>query len=671
MQHNLMEKQKALERINLLRSELDEHNYKYYVLAQPTVSDLAYDKLMAELTALEKQYPEFYDSYSPTQRVGSDLNDGFVQIPHKYLMLSLGNTYSAGEVRDFDTRIRKQITGKFCYACELKYDGVSISLTYSDGKLVRAVTRGDGEKGDDVTENAKTIRSIPLKLRGNNYPPEFEIRGEIFMTRQTFERLNAQKLQAGEIPYANPRNTAAGTLKQLSPTEVARRSLDCYMYYLLGEKLPSDSHIDNLREAKRWGLNVSEKIFKFDDIEEVIKCLDEWETKRHDLPFDIDGMVIKVDSLELQAELGFTAKSPRWAIAYKFKAEQATTKLLSISYQVGRTGAITPVANLEPVLLAGTTVKRASLHNADIIDSLDIRIGDTVFVEKGGEIIPKIIGVDLTQRSASSTPTRFVDKCPECQSELKRIEGEAQHYCTNEFGCPPQIKGRIEHFISRNAMDIRAGEATIEQLYNAGKLTTIADLYSLKPEDFIGLERWAKKSVENFLASIKQSSLITFDRVLFALGIRYVGQTVAKKLATHFKSIDNLIKASVEELISVEEIGDTIAASVKKYFEFEGNLTIIEKLRNAEIQMTMKEETPTNQSNKLAGKSFLATGTLQNYKRDEIQKAVEQNGGRFVSSISGKTDYLIVGESPGSKVEKAQKLGVKIISEDEFVAMIK
>lgn len=666
MENNIIE-----EKIYQLRKELEYHNHRYYVLASPEISDYDYDMKMKELQELEDRYPEFFDPNSPSQRVGSDRNEEFVQVKHKYDMLSLANTYNEGELRDFDNRIKKLINKDFEYVCELKFDGTAIGLTYEKGIFVRAVTRGDGVAGDDVSANVRTIKSIPLKLQGSGFPDEFEIRGEIYLPHKSFEQINKQRLENGEEPMANPRNAAAGTLKMQNSAQVAKRGLDCYVYYLLGPVLPSDSHYQNLDIAKSWGFRVSEHTKKVGNIDEVLAYINHWDTERKNLPFDIDGIVIKVDSLSLQRQLGFTAKSPRWAISYKFRAERQATRLLSIDYQVGRTGAITPVANLEPVQLAGTMVKRASLHNADQIALLDLKINDIVFVEKGGEIIPKIVGVDLEKRGNEARDIHYVTHCPECNTALLRNEGEAKHYCPNEFGCPPQIKGKIIHFISRKAMNIDGlGEETIEMLFEKGLLSDIAGLYDLRKEQLTPLERMGEKSADNIIKGIEASKEVPFERVLFALGIRFVGETVAKKLASAFKNMDKLSQAGMDELLEVEEIGDKIAESVLNYFKSDYSIHLLEKLKSAGLKFEM-EESLAPVSDLLNGKSFVISGVFEKHSRDELKDMIEANGGKNSGSISAKTDYVLAGDKMGpSKLEKAQKLGVKIISEDEFLGMI-
>jgi len=666
-----MTSKEAEDRINYLREELDKHNYSYYVLNQPTITDYDFDMMMEELVRLEKEFPEFLDENSPTQRIGSDIKGEFKQVAHKYQMLSLSNTYSEEEVLDFDQRARKLIDEKFEYVCELKFDGTSISLTYENGTLVRGVTRGDGDKGDDVTANIKTIRSIPLKLKGD-YPADFEIRGEVVMPFSSFEALNREREDNGEPLFANPRNSASGTLKLQNSSLVASRKLDAYFYYVIGDKLPDDGHFELLQHASRWGFKISEHIRKCKSIDEVFDYLKEWNEKRKNLPVATDGVVIKINSQRIQRELGFTAKSPRWAIAYKFKAERVSTILKSVSYQVGRTGAVTPVANLEPVLLAGTVVKRATLHNADIIKSLDLHQGDLVFVEKGGEIIPKIISVDLSARHPMNPPVDFITHCPECNSELVRQIGEAAYYCPNENGCPPQIKGKLEHFISRKAMDIDGlGSETIDLLFQKKLIHNIADLYDLKLKDLIHLERLGEKSASRILESLGTSKLIPFDRVLFALGIRYVGETVAKKLAKDLGSIDKIRNSTVEELTDVEEIGDKIAESIVDWFSKDQNLQIIDRLKDHGLMFELKNEPKAGQTEKLKGLSLIISGTFEKFSRDELKAMIELNGGKNVSSISAKTNYLIAGENIGpSKLEKAQKLKIPIISENEFIQLI-
>jgi DNA ligase (NAD+) len=668
-----MNKQDAQNRIDILRKELNEHNHKYYVLNQPSISDYDFDMLLKELMDLEEQFPEFKDPNSPTQRVGSDINKEFQQVTHKYPMLSLGNTYSEEEIRDFETRISKLVDGPLEYVCELKFDGTSIGLTYRNGKLVQAVTRGDGVQGDDVTDNVKTIRSVPLQLQGNEFPEEFEIRGEILMPFHVFEELNKEREDIGEAPFANPRNAASGTLKMQNSAQVAKRRLDCYLYYLLGANTPTRNHFDNLQYAKQWGLKVPDTIKLCNNIDEILDYIKYWDKERENLPVPIDGIVIKVNSIDQQEEMGFTAKSPRWAISYKFKAERVATRLLSIDYQVGRTGSITPVANLEPVQLAGTVVKRASLHNADIIENLDLHLNDMVYVEKGGEIIPKIVGIDLDQRPANAEKIEFIHLCPECDSELTRKEGEANHYCPNDMGCPPQIKGRIEHFISRKAMNIDGlGEETIELLFQKGLIKNVADLYNLKKEELIPLERMGEKSAERILNSLEESKTVPYERVLFALGIRYVGATVAKKLAKAIPSIEQLITATQEELVEIDEIGDKIAQSIVLFFENELQVELVRKLIDKDLQFKKEISENDGSSNKLEGLSIVISGSFAHHSRDELKNLIELHGGKNVSSISKKTSFLLAGEKIGpSKLTKVEKLGIRMVSEEEFMEMIK
>jgi len=665
-----MDKAIVKEQIERLRIELNQHNYNYYVLSSPTISDFEFDQKLKELQQLEERYPEFNDPNSPTQRVGSDLKNEFKQVFHKYPMLSLGNTYSEGEVLDFYERTRKALNEDFEIVCELKYDGTSISLTYKEGKLVQAVTRGDGEKGDDVTENVKTIRSVPLVLQGD-YPAEFEIRGEILMPWEVFERLNSERDKQGEPLFANPRNAASGTIKLQNSNEVAKRSLDAYLYYMLGENLPDDKHVNNLQQAKSWGFKISDATRCCKSLDEVFSFIKYWDVERKNLPVATDGIVLKVNSLSQQKKLGYTAKSPRWAIAYKFQAERECTRLNSVSFQVGRTGAVTPVANLDPVQLSGTVVKRASLHNADIIKGLDLHIRDMVYVEKGGEIIPKIVDVNRELRNELlGEPVNFIDKCPECGTPLERIPGEAAHYCPNEEFCPPQIKGKIEHFVSRKAMNINIGSESIELLFGLNLLKDSADLYKLKISDLQNLERWGEKSASNLINSINDSKNVPFSRVLFALGIRYVGETVAKKLAAAMSSIEEIETASFEQLTAIDEIGETIANSIIAYFGKDSNRLLVCKLKEAGLQFE-SEKNNTVASNKLEGLSFVISGTFSNHSRDELKSLIEQNGGKNVGSISSKTNYVLAGENMGpAKLDKAKKLGIKIISEDEFIAMI-
>lgn len=658
-------------RIKQLRDKISYHNHQYYVLAKPEISDFEYDLMLKDLEALEKKYPELADESSPTQRVGSDISEGFKQVKHKYPMLSLANTYSFEELDDFHNRVSKLLQEPWQYVCELKYDGTAIGITYKSGKLLRAVTRGDGVIGDDVTANVKTIRSIPLALHGSDYPDEFEIRGEIFMPHAIFDELNRIRTNQGEVPFANPRNAAAGTLKLLNPQTVAQRKLDCLLYFMLGEKLPFDNHFENLSKAKQWGFKVPDSIMLCHSIDEVKQFIAEWEQKRKDLPYDTDGVVVKVNSIKQQATLGFTAKTPRWAIAYKYKAEQVATKLLSIDYQVGRTGAITPVANLDPVLLAGTTVKRASLHNADQVALLDLREGDTVFVEKGGEIIPKIVGVDTSSRLPNAKAFDYITQCPECGTDLVRPEGEAKHYCPNQAGCPPQLKGRVIHFISRKAMDIDGlGEETVELLFANGLVHDIADLYSLTYEQLLGLERFAHKSAQNAIKSIEESKKVPFHKVLFGLGIRYVGETTARKLAMHFGLLSNLKSATFEQLIAVDEVGERIAQSIVDFFSDEKNDNLINRLEQAGLNLK-SDEAANSKNGSLSGLSVVISGTFNRISRDELKDLVMANGGKVVSSVSSNTNLLIAGDKMGpAKLDKATKLGVRIISEDEFFSLI-
>ena len=662
------------EKIVRLRKELDEHNYNYYVLNAPTIDDRTFDEMMYELQRLEEAYPQYFDPNSPTQRVGNDINRAFTQVEHRYPMLSLGNTYSIEEVAAFYERVRSGLMGEdFELVGELKYDGTSISLIYEQGKLVRAVTRGDGTRGDDVTENIKTIRSIPLQLRGEGYPESFEIRGEILMPWAVFDALNREREEQEEPLFANPRNAAAGTLKSQNSAVVATRGLDAYLYYLLGENLPADTHYENLQYARSWGFKVSDAMRVLHSVDEVRAYIDYWDTERKHLPVATDGMVFKVNSLRQQKNLGYTAKSPRWAIAYKFQAEKALTRLNSVSYQVGRTGTVTPVANLDPVLLSGTVVKRASLHNEDIINGLDLHIGDMVYVEKGGEIIPKITAVDTSERLLIGEKVRFVRNCPECGTPLVRIEGEAAWFCPNEKGCPPQIKGKIEHFISRKAMNIEGlGSETINQFYNLGLVKDVADLYTLRAETIAGLDRLGERSAQNIVEAVRQSCEVPFERVLFALGIRYVGETVAKKLALALHSIDAIRTATVEDLTQIGDIGERIAQSVVAYFGDEDNLRLVERLREYGVQMQIAEERLASRTDKLAGATVVISGTFTHHSRDEYKALIEQHGGVNTGSVSGKTTYILAGENMGpAKLEKARKLGVRILSEDEFLEMIR
>ena len=661
-----------VERIYQLREELHRHNHNYYVLNAPEIDDQTFDYLMRELQDLEAKHPECADENSPTMRVGSDLNKNFVQVVHKYPMLSLANTYSEAEVAEFYERVKKSLNEDFEICCEMKFDGTSISLTYEDGKLVRAVTRGDGTQGDDVTDNVKTIRTIPLVLHGEGYPQEFEIRGEILMPWVVFEQLNKEREEREEPLFANPRNAASGTLKLQNSSVVASRKLDAYLYYLLGENLPGDGHYENMQAASAWGFKVSDIMRKCTTLEEVLEFIRYWDVERKNLPVATDGVVLKVNSFRQQRNLGYTAKSPRWAIAYKFQAERACTRLNMVTYQVGRTGAITPVANLDPVQLAGTVVKRASLHNADIIEGLDLHIGDMVYVEKGGEIIPKIVGVDMDSRFMVGDKIRFIDKCPECGSPLTRYEGEAAHYCTNDTACPPQIKGKIEHFVSRKAMNIDGlGSETIDQFYQEGLIHTIADLYALKAPDIARLERMGKKSALNIMEGIRASKEVPFERVLFALGIRFVGETTAKTLAKAFRSIDKLASASLDDLMQVDEIGARIAESIMRYFADEKNREQIERLREAGIQLEMEELDLSEYTDKLAGKSIVISGVFTHHSRDEYKEIIEKNGGKNVGSISKKTSFILAGDNMGpAKLEKANKLGVPILDEEEFLKLI-
>ena len=658
-------------RIDYLRAELERHNYNYYVLSAPEISDYDFDQMMKELQRLEEENPQYFDENSPTQRVGNDISEDFVQVYHKYPMLSLGNTYSEGEITDFYNRVKRQLNTEFEIVCELKFDGTSISLTYEDGRLTQAVTRGDGEKGDDVTANVKTIRSIPLVLKPNDYPSEFEIRGEILMPWKVFEQLNKQREEQEEPLFANPRNAASGTLKLQNSKEVAARRLDSYLYYIPTAEIPVETHWEALDKAKSWGFKISDSRKLCRTLDEIFGFIKYWDTERKNLPVATDGIVLKVNSLSQQRELGYTAKSPRWAIAYKFQAERVCTQLKSVSYQVGRTGAITPVANFDAVQLAGTQVKRASLHNADIISQLDLHIGDMVYVEKGGEIIPKIVGVNKDERSLFDTEkVEFIKTCPECGATLVRSEGEAAHYCPNEDGCPPQLKGKIVHFVSRKAMNINMGEETVDLLYDKGLIYSAADLYQLKEDDLRVLDRWGEKSAKNLVKSIEASKKTPFEKVLFALGIRYVGETVAKKLARKFKSIDALRKATFDELTGTDEIGEVIAQSVIDYFSKQKNVDLIERLEAYGLQMCEKEEQQPG-SNLLSGKTIVISGTFDYYSREELKEMIERNGGKNGSSVSSRTDFLLAGKNIGpSKLEKAKSLGIKFLNETEFLEMI-
>ncbi|QKJ64071.1 NAD-dependent DNA ligase LigA [Flavobacterium sp. M31R6] len=661
-----------LQTIQTLREELNLHNHNYYVLDKPTLSDFEFDMKLKELQDLENKHPEFFDANSPTQRVGGTVTKNFETIPHEYRMYSLDNSYSKEDLIDWENRIQKVLGDvPLEYTCELKYDGASISITYENGKLKRAVTRGDGFQGDDVTNNIKTIKSIPLQLKGN-YPEQFAIRGEIILPFAGFERMNQELIEIGETPYSNPRNTASGSLKLQDSAEVAKRPLDCLLYFLIGPNLPFSTQFEGLEVARKWGFKAPTEAKLSKSLNEVFEFIDYWDVHRHELPYETDGVVIKVNDFRHQEELGYTAKSPRWAIAYKFKSEQVATKLNSISYQVGRTGAITPVANLEPVQLAGTIVKRASLHNADQIEKLDIRVDDTVFVEKGGEIIPKITAVDLSKRPDYSEPTKYITHCPECNTELIRGEGEANHYCPNFYGCPPQIIGRIQHYISRKAMDIEGlGGETVALLFNNGLVHNYADLYELTVEQILPLERMAQKSAENLVKGVENSKNIPFESVLFALGIRFVGETVAKKLAKHYKNIDALRQATLMDLILVDEIGERIAQSVIDFFENNENKIIIERLKSYGVQFEIVEKVNPNATEKFLGKTFVVSGVFSAFSRDELKKAIEDNGGKVGSSISAKTDFVVAGDNMGpAKLEKANKLSIAIISEDQFITML-
>lgn len=660
------------QRILQLRKELHEHNYKYYVLNQPEISDQEFDFMMKELQELEARYEEMFDPNSPTQRVGSDINQEFTQVTHKYPMLSLANTYSQEEVADFYNSVKKGLNGEdFEICCELKYDGLSISLTYEDGKLVRGVTRGDGVHGDDVTANVKTIRSIPLVLKDGDWPKEFEIRGEILMPWNVFERLNQEREAAEEPLFANPRNAASGTLKSQNSALVASRNLDAYLYYLLGDELPGDGHYENLEKAREWGFKISEGMRKVKTLQEIYDFIDYWDTERKNLPVATDGIVLKVNSLRQQRALGYTAKNPRWAIAYKFKAERACTRLNEVTFQVGRTGAVTPVANMEPVQLAGTTVRRATLNNEDFIRSLDLHIGDYVYVEKGGEIIPKIVGVDIEQRPIIAQPVTFITHCPECGAKLVRYEGEAAYYCPNDAGCPPQIKGRIEHFISRKAMNIDSiGPETVDDFYRHGLVRNVADLYDIEVQQING-DGSRQKSAEKIVNGIEASKQVPFERVVFALGIRFVGETTARLLARYFKTIDALAAASLQDLLEVEGVGEVIAKSVMTYFRNPVTMLIVERLRGYGLQMALSEEQMSSATDKLAGKSIVISGVFAHHSRDEYKQMIEQNGGKNVGSISGKTSFILAGENMGpAKLQKAEKLGIQIVDEETFLKMI-
>jgi DNA ligase (NAD+) len=662
-------------KIQTLSAELKQHNYNYYVLAMPSISDFDFDLKLEELVALEKQFPEFASPDSPTQKVGGEITKEFETVKHRWPMLSLGNTYSEQELIDFDQRVRKAIGDNFEYVCELKFDGLSMSLTYENGKLVRAVTRGDGVQGDDVTTNVRTIHSVPKKLDENiNYPELFEIRGEVFMHLKAFERLNSERIDNGEVAYANPRNFASGTIKLQDSNEVARRPLDCFLYFLYTDRPLFKTHWESLQAVKSWGFHVNEHNKLCSNIQDVLQFIAEWDTKRFDLSYDIDGIVIKVNNYNQQQELGFTAKSPRWAIAYKFKAERVETELLAVTYQVGRTGAVTPVANLKPVLLAGTTVKRASLHNANEIIRLDLHKGDTVYVEKGGEIIPKIISVNPDKRKPDATPIAYITNCPVCNTPLERKEGEAAHYCPNDEGCPTQIVGKMQHFIGRKAMNIDGlGDETIETLYQKGFICHISDIYDLHlhREDLKQMDRFGERSINNMLDGIERSKQMPFEKVLFGLGIRYVGETVAKKLAVHFRNIDNLKQASFDELIAVDEIGDRIARSLLEYFSGEKHWEEIEKMKSQGLQFVLEEKELTLASDKLLGKTFIISGTFEKHSRDDLKDIIEQNGGKILSGISAKLNYLVAGDNMGpAKLEKATKLNIPIISDEELLEMV-
>ncbi len=655
-----------------LRNELNKHNHNYYVLDNPTISDYEFDIKLKQLQELEAQYPEFFDANSPSQRVGGQITKNFETVVHEHRMYSLENSYSKEDLLDWENRIKKIIDGKVQYTCELKYDGASISLTYENGQFVKAVTRGDGVQGDNVTANVRTIKSVPLHLKGD-FPAKFDIRGEIVLPFEGFNKMNEERIETGEEPYRNPRNTASGSLKLQDSAEVARRPLECLLYNITGTNLGIATQFEGLQKARDWGFKVPAAATLVNSMNDVFEFIEYWDTHRHDLPYETDGVVIKVNNLRQQEELGFTAKAPRWAMAYKFKTEQVSTRLLSISYQVGRTGAITPVANLEPVELAGTTVKRASLHNADQIEKLDIRVGDAVYVEKGGEIIPKIIGVDLSKRPIESLPTDYITHCPECDTQLVRQEGEAQHYCPNYNGCQPQIIGRIQHYISRKAMDIEGlGGETVTLLVNAGLINNYSDLYELTVGQVIPLERMAEKSADNLITGIEASKQIPFERVLYALGIRYVGETVAKKLAKHFKSIDNLSQATVLDLVTVDEIGGRIAESVVDFFNSDTNKVIIERLRNFGVQLEISADKLLNRTEKLKGLTFVVSGVFETLSRDELKQMIEENGGKVSGSISSKTSYVVAGDQMGpSKREKAEQLNIPIISEFDFKKFIK
>ncbi|HRG02102.1 MAG TPA: NAD-dependent DNA ligase LigA [Bacteroidia bacterium] len=673
----------AQHKIEELSKLIEQHNYNYYVLDNPTISDYDFDQLLEQLMALEKQFPQFLSENSPSQRVGGQITKNFQSVKHQYAMLSLSNSYNQEDLLDFDRRVKEGLgmastssattlfSEEIDYVCELKFDGLSISLIYEDGQLKQAITRGDGVQGDDVTTNAKTIKSIPLKLKGH-YPAKFEIRGEVFMPRPVFDAINKEREEIGDALMANPRNAASGSMKMQDSAQVAKRKLDCFLYYVLGDGLPYQTHFDNMHAAKAWGFKISEDAKLCSGINEVIDFINYWDKKRFDLPYDIDGIVIKVNNYKQQQNLGFTAKSPRWAIAYKFKAEQVSTELQSISYQVGRTGAITPVANLQPVALGGTTVKRASLHNADIIEKLDVRVGDFVFVEKGGEIIPKIIGVDLTRRKPNTEPTHYITHCPECNTELKRDEGEANHYCPNENECPPQVIGKMDHFVSRKAMNIDSlGGETLVQLYNAGLVKNIADLYDLKKEQLLPLERMAEKSANNLIEGLEASKQVPFERVLYAIGIRHVGETTAKKIAKKVKSLDVLIHSTKEELLAIDEVGEIIAISIADFFANQKNKDIILRLKQAGLQFELSEEQQQGGSDKLKDLTFVISGVFAKHSREQYKDMIELHGGKNSGSISKKTSYVLAGDNMGpEKLKKAESLGIKLINEDEFLEML-
>jgi DNA ligase (NAD+) len=668
-----MTAKEAAKKVADLTAKINYHNDLYYQKSKTEITDQEFDALLRELSDLEKEFPDLRYPDSPTQRVGGTITKSFATVNHRYPMLSLGNTYSQEELEDFDARVKRGLDGAtYEYFCELKFDGVSISIIYENGLLTKGITRGDGVRGDEVTTNVKTIRSLPLRAKGKDFPSSFEVRGEIFLPRQVFKQINKEREDIGEETYANARNTASGTVKMQDSTEVARRKLDCYLYYLLGDNLKIKTHEEGIKKIESWGFQVSPTYKKCKNIGEVLEYIKVWDKKRKDLPLETDGVVIKVNSIAQQQQLGFTAKSPRWAIAYKYKAESMSTRLNGVTYQVGRTGAVTPVAELEPIFLAGTTVKRASLHNANEIARLDIRVGDYVFVEKGGEIIPKVTAVDLGRRPSNAAPLKYIDKCPECKTKLVREEGEAAWYCPNDKGCPPQIKGKIEHFIQRKAMDIDSlGEKTIASLYDLGLVLTPADLYDLKPADVGRLDGFKDLSIKNLLSGIQSSKEASFESVLFAIGIRYVGKTVAEKLARHFKTMDNLKKATFDELRAAPEVGEKIAASVVDFFASKDNQREVERLRKAGLNMQSTAKEPEKVSDALEGKSFVISGTFQNYDRDQLKDVIIANGGRVLSGVSGKLDYLLAGENMGpSKLQKAEELGVKVITESDFEKMI-